>query len=265
MAHGPSGVSRTTRWPSFWLMESRRSSRSRPRRHGEAPSGRLLRRGRASRRGARRRRLACPSTAQLTITRGTALAKPEAGRLRHDDLRRDVGARRQHGRDQSRPGLSRHRRARDEVTAAAQRAIASGPQPVRTGIGGRGRCGSAIAAHQLRFYGLEFDPDREVLVTTGATEAIAATILALCEPGDRGDHLRAVLRLLRGFDRARRCRPPRRPAAASRLVLRSGPARGCLHRPDAPRAVQLPSQPDRQSVHERRAGCRSPSCASSAM
>jgi N-succinyldiaminopimelate aminotransferase len=42
----------------------------------------------------------------------------------------------------------------------------------------------AIAAHQRRFYGLELDPDGEVLVTTGATEAIAAALLALCEPGD---------------------------------------------------------------------------------
>lgn len=42
----------------------------------------------------------------------------------------------------------------------------------------------AIAAHQRRWYGLEVDPDTEVLVTTGATEALAATILALCEPGD---------------------------------------------------------------------------------
>ncbi|KGN36757.1 pyridoxal phosphate-dependent aminotransferase [Knoellia subterranea] len=42
----------------------------------------------------------------------------------------------------------------------------------------------AIAAHQKRFYDLDVDPRREVLVTVGATEAIAATILALCEPGD---------------------------------------------------------------------------------
>ncbi|NYG05909.1 N-succinyldiaminopimelate aminotransferase [Phycicoccus badiiscoriae] len=42
----------------------------------------------------------------------------------------------------------------------------------------------AIAAHQSRFYGLTVDPRTEVLVTVGATEAIAATILALCEPGD---------------------------------------------------------------------------------
>ncbi|WP_166354773.1 pyridoxal phosphate-dependent aminotransferase [Phytoactinopolyspora limicola] len=43
---------------------------------------------------------------------------------------------------------------------------------------------TAIAEHQKRFYGLDPDPDAEVLVTAGATEAIAATILALCEPGD---------------------------------------------------------------------------------
>ncbi len=42
----------------------------------------------------------------------------------------------------------------------------------------------AVAAHQRAWYGLEPDPDTGVLVTVGATEAIAATLLALCEPGD---------------------------------------------------------------------------------
>jgi N-succinyldiaminopimelate aminotransferase len=42
----------------------------------------------------------------------------------------------------------------------------------------------AIAAHQQRFYGLAYDPQDEVLVTAGATEAIAASLLALCEVGD---------------------------------------------------------------------------------
>src|SRR5437660_321354 len=42
----------------------------------------------------------------------------------------------------------------------------------------------AIAAHDERFYGLRYDPDTEVLVTAGATEAIAAALLALLEPGD---------------------------------------------------------------------------------
>ena len=43
---------------------------------------------------------------------------------------------------------------------------------------------TAVTYHQQRFYGLTFDPDTEVLVTAGATEAIAATMLALLEPGD---------------------------------------------------------------------------------
>ena len=42
----------------------------------------------------------------------------------------------------------------------------------------------AVAAHQSRFYDVDLDPRSEVLVTVGATEAIAATILALCEVGD---------------------------------------------------------------------------------
>ncbi|HET7399283.1 MAG TPA: pyridoxal phosphate-dependent aminotransferase [Intrasporangium sp.] len=42
----------------------------------------------------------------------------------------------------------------------------------------------AIARHQERFYGLRVDPASEVLVTVGATEAIASVILALCEAGD---------------------------------------------------------------------------------
>jgi N-succinyldiaminopimelate aminotransferase len=43
---------------------------------------------------------------------------------------------------------------------------------------------AAISAHQQRFWDLSYDPDGEVLVTAGATEAIAASLLALCEPGD---------------------------------------------------------------------------------
>jgi len=43
---------------------------------------------------------------------------------------------------------------------------------------------SAIAAHQKEFWDLHYDPDGEILVTAGATEAIAAAILALCEAGD---------------------------------------------------------------------------------
>ncbi|MFE2753164.1 pyridoxal phosphate-dependent aminotransferase [Actinosynnema sp. NPDC059335] len=41
----------------------------------------------------------------------------------------------------------------------------------------------AISEHRAR-YGTHYDPDTEILVTVGATEAIAATLLALVEPGD---------------------------------------------------------------------------------
>ena len=42
----------------------------------------------------------------------------------------------------------------------------------------------AIATHQRAWYGLSYAPEDEVLVTVGATEAIAAALLGLCEPGD---------------------------------------------------------------------------------
>ena len=42
----------------------------------------------------------------------------------------------------------------------------------------------AVVGHQRRWYGLDWDPDTEVLVTTGATEGIAAAVLALAGPGD---------------------------------------------------------------------------------
>jgi len=43
---------------------------------------------------------------------------------------------------------------------------------------------AAIALHQQRFYELSVDPDTEVAVTTGATEAVAAAVLGLVDPGD---------------------------------------------------------------------------------
>jgi N-succinyldiaminopimelate aminotransferase len=69
------------------------------------------------------------------------------------------------------------------ILEAAREAIATGQNQYPPGPG-RPELRAAIAAHQKRFYGLELDPDHEVLVTVGATEAISATVLALCEPGD---------------------------------------------------------------------------------
>jgi len=70
-----------------------------------------------------------------------------------------------------------------QVRDAAKLAIDSGENQYPPGRG-IPILREAIARHQHRFYGLELDVEREVLVTAGATEAIAATLLALLEPGD---------------------------------------------------------------------------------
>jgi N-succinyldiaminopimelate aminotransferase len=69
------------------------------------------------------------------------------------------------------------------VKQAAIDAIRAGHNQYPPGIG-VAELREAVAAHQQRFYGLAYDPDTEVLVTAGATEAIAAALLALCEPDD---------------------------------------------------------------------------------
>ncbi|AJT66042.1 putative N-succinyldiaminopimelate aminotransferase DapC [Streptomyces lydicus] len=75
----------------------------------------------------------------------------------------------------------------EEVREAAVRALRDGrgnQYPPGPGIP---ELRTAVAAHQERFYGhrgLSYDPDTEVLITAGATEALAASLLALLEPGD---------------------------------------------------------------------------------
>ncbi|MEU3470039.1 pyridoxal phosphate-dependent aminotransferase [Streptomyces sp. NPDC048387] len=71
-----------------------------------------------------------------------------------------------------------------EIAEAAVRAIRDGRGNQYPPGPGVPELRTAIAAHQQRFYGLGYDPDTEVLVTAGATEAIAAALLALLEPGD---------------------------------------------------------------------------------
>ena len=70
-----------------------------------------------------------------------------------------------------------------EVLDAARRAISDGVNQYPPGIG-MPVLREAIAVHQERFYGIRLDPDTQVLVTAGATEAIAATLLALIDEGD---------------------------------------------------------------------------------
>jgi N-succinyldiaminopimelate aminotransferase len=70
-----------------------------------------------------------------------------------------------------------------EVAEAAVRAIRDGANQYPPGPG-IPDLRLAVAEHQKRFYGLAVDPDREVVVTTGATEAVAAALLSLVDPGD---------------------------------------------------------------------------------
>ena len=70
-----------------------------------------------------------------------------------------------------------------EVLDAAVEAIRSGVNQYPPGPGVP-VLRQAIADHQRRFYGLELDPDREVLVTAGATEALAGALLGMLDSGD---------------------------------------------------------------------------------
>lgn len=70
-----------------------------------------------------------------------------------------------------------------EISEAAIAAIREGHNQYPPGVG-IPALREQIAAHQRHFYDLTYDPDTEVLVTAGATEAIAASLLALVEVGD---------------------------------------------------------------------------------
>ena len=69
------------------------------------------------------------------------------------------------------------------IREAAARALREGPNqyPPMPGLLELRR---AVAAHSRRFYDLEFDPETEVLITSGATEALTDCMLGLVGPGD---------------------------------------------------------------------------------
>jgi aspartate/methionine/tyrosine aminotransferase len=68
------------------------------------------------------------------------------------------------------------------VREAASRALIEGPNQYPP-MKGRAELRTAIAGHAKRFYGLDFDPETQVLVTSGATEALTASIMGLVGPG----------------------------------------------------------------------------------
>jgi aspartate/methionine/tyrosine aminotransferase len=73
----------------------------------------------------------------------------------------------------------------------------------------------AVAAHEQRFYGLHVNGEREVMVTSGATEALAASFIGLINPGDEVilfepmyDSYLPIIRLMGGVPRFVPLRPP---------------------------------------------------------
>ncbi|MGI9605288.1 MAG: pyridoxal phosphate-dependent aminotransferase [Acidimicrobiales bacterium] len=70
-----------------------------------------------------------------------------------------------------------------EVAEVAARAVLEGPNQYPP-LPGQPGLRTAVAEHAERFYGLRYDPDDEVLITAGATEAIAASMFAFCDHGD---------------------------------------------------------------------------------
>ncbi|WP_344007782.1 aminotransferase class I/II-fold pyridoxal phosphate-dependent enzyme [Nocardioides lentus] len=71
----------------------------------------------------------------------------------------------------------------EAVREAAVAALRAGANQYAPGIGTPG-LRRAVADHQRRHYGIDLDPDTEVVVTTGVTEGVAAALLGLVEPGD---------------------------------------------------------------------------------
>ena len=71
----------------------------------------------------------------------------------------------------------------EQMLRTAREAIANGANQYPPGAG-EPELREAVAEHRREHYGLDHDPDGEVLVTVGATEALTASMLALVEPGE---------------------------------------------------------------------------------
>ncbi len=88
----------------------------------------------------------------------------------------------------------------------------------------------AVAAANRRFYGIEADPDTEVVVTSGATEAITACLMAILNPGDEVvvieplyDTYLPAIRLLGATPRIVRLQPPKWELPRAELAAAFGP------------------------------------------
>ena len=88
----------------------------------------------------------------------------------------------------------------------------------------------AVAAVNARFYGLAFDPASEIVVTSGATEAITACLMAILNPGDEVvlfeplyDTYLPVIRMLGGVPKLVRLSPPKWELPRGELSAAFGP------------------------------------------
>ncbi len=142
------------------------------------------------------------------------------------------------------------------VLARASEALASGRNQYAPGPGVP-ELRQAVARHQQRHYGLDLDPDTQVVVTTGCTEGIAGALLGLVDPGDEVlvlepyyDSYTAMIQMAGGVRRPVTLRWPDfrldleglRAAAASpraRFLLLNSPHNpaGTVLRPDELQAV----------------------------
>ena len=88
----------------------------------------------------------------------------------------------------------------------------------------------AVAAHNRRFYGIEADPNAEIIVTSGATEAITACLMAVLNPGDECvlieplyDTYLPVVKLLGAIPKLVRLSPPDWALPRAELAAAFGP------------------------------------------
>ena len=116
-----------------------------------------------------------------------------------------------------------------DLLAAAAAALQDGRNqyPPMTGLP---ELRAAVAAANRRFYGLEVDPAREVVVTSGGTEAVTASLMAVLNPGDEVvvleplyDTYLPVVRLLGAVPRFVRLQPPRWELPRAELAAAFGP------------------------------------------
>ena len=116
-----------------------------------------------------------------------------------------------------------------DVIAAAAAALQDGRNqyPPLTGVP---ELRAAVAAANARFYGITVDPASEVVVTSGATEAITASLMALLNPGDEVvlieplyDTYLPVVRMLGAVPRVVRLQPPRWELPRAELAAAFGP------------------------------------------